>query len=193
MAVEVIANITMVKLKTKTKNPVPEIMTSLKSVFASPTYLAVFLVLSLISLTLFVFIPVKTIPGNSLALQLSIFATKDYLLMVFLALAVALFLTMQIFIFRNSIGTKTKLASLGKGGLGGYTGIIGALFATATCAACLFALLGFLGLSTIIFLVNIRWYIVIGAIILLALSIYFSAKKINGVCEDCKINLKRLK
>lgn len=99
---------------------------------------------------------------------------------------------MQIFNFRNS-GTRTKLGSLGKGGLGGYTGVVGALFATASCASCLFAILGFLGFSTLIFLVNIRWYIVIGAIFLLLVSIYFSAKKINGVCEYCRINHKKTK
>lgn len=166
---------------------------AVKTVLSDIKYLAIFLSLALFAFIVFVYIPVKTIPGNTLKFQLSIFTLKDYFLMSILALLTSLFLTMQIFIFRNIKRADAKLVTVGKGTLGGYTGILGALFATASCASCLFALFGFLGFSTLVFLLNIRWYIVIVAAIFLAISIYFSAKKVNGVCENCKINLKKPK
>lgn len=178
---------------TNLDTPITEFVSSLKSIFSRFIYIVIFVVLSLLLLVVFVYIPIKTIPGNSLKLQLSIFTTRDYVPMAILSILSALFLSMQIFIFRNYLNTKTKLASLAKGGLGGYTGVVGALFATASCASCLFAVLGFLGFGTLIFLINIRWYIVIGAILMLLVSIYFSAKKINGVCESCRINHKKTK
>lgn len=174
-------------------NTITEAVSSLKSIFSHSIYAILFVILSFISLLVFIFLPVKTIPGNSLGFQLSIFTAKDYITMAALSLLTALFLTMQIFSFRNSLDKKTRLLSLGKSGFGGYTGVVGALFATASCASCLFAILGFLGFSTLIFLINVRWYIVIGAIILLLVSICFSAKRINGVCESCRIEHKKIK
>lgn len=50
-----------------------------------------------------------------------------------------------------------------------------------------FALFGFLGFGTLIFLIQNRWYIVVGASILLLASIYFSSKRVNSDCDDCEV------
>ncbi len=64
-------------------------------------------------------------------------------------------------------------------------GLLGS--ATVTCASCLtplFTLLG-ISLSTIIFVFNYRWYIVIAVILLMLMTIYLTARKINKICDLC--------
>jgi len=105
-----------------------------------------------------------------------------------LSILVSLFLAMQIFILRNALSAKDKITSLGTSGVGGSVAVVGSVFATAACSSCLFALFGFLGFNTLFFLIERQWYIVGGAIILLLVSLYFASKKINGICESCRID-----
>jgi len=170
-----------------------EIINAVKTVLAKETYLITLLIFIPAIFILFVLVQVWTIPGNSLSLQLSIFKTRDYILTTILSSLVSLFLVMQAFIFRNAYDTKTKLATVGGGGVGGYVGMATAVLGTATCASCLIALFGFLGFGSIVFLLKNQWHVVSAAIILLLVSIYFSSRKVNGVCESCRIDKKPLK
>ena len=162
-----------------------QIFTASRQVLSKRLYLFGFLVLIPIAFLIFVLIPVKTIPGNSLDFQLGIFTERDYIILGILSILVSLFLTMQIFIFRNALSTKDRVTSLGSSGAGGYVAAVGSLFATAACGSCLFALFGFLGFSTLIFLLEHQWYILGGAIILLLIALYFASRKINGICGTC--------
>lgn len=162
-----------------------------KTVLSNKVYLFGFLALIPLIFFLFVLIPVKTIPGNDLMFQLSIFSTRDYILTTFLSILLSLFLAMQIFIFRGSANVKSRVSTLGSGGTSGFVAVVGSVFATAACSSCLFALFGFLGFNTLIFLLERQWYIVGGAIVLLLISLYFTSRKIDGICEVCDVNIKK--
>lgn len=110
-----------------------------------------------------------------------------------LSLLVALYVTMQAFIFRNAYMAQTKLVSVGKGGAIGYLGVFAAVLGTATCASCLIALFGFLGFGGIVFLLKNQIYVVGLSLIVLLASLYFSSRKVNGVCESCRVNKKSIK
>lgn len=170
-----------------------QIFVASKTVLSKKSYLLGFLFLMPIAFLFFIFIQVWTIPGNSFALQTSILMPKDYFLVVTLSFLVSLFLIKQTFIFRNSFSAKTKLASIGGGGFGGYTAMFAAVLGTATCASCLIALFGFLGFGGIVFLLKNQSYVVGISLILLLISLYFLSRKVNGVCETCHIEKKRLK
>ena len=170
-----------------------QIFSASKIVLSKKSYLFGFLFLIPLAFLFFILIQVWTIPGNSFTLQTSILAPKDYLLMVILAFLVSLFLVMQVFIFRNSFSTKAKLVSVGSSGLGGYSVMFAAVLGTATCASCLVALFGFLGFGGIVFLMNNQPYIVGISLILLLISLYFLSRKVNGVCESCRIERRHLK
>lgn len=96
-------------------------------------------------------------------------------------------MTMQIYSLRFS---KKAIGGAGKVGLGGVAATFASLLGsgTATCVSCLATLLGFLGIgaSGSLFLFNYRFYFVATIAILLILSIYFTSKKIAGVCINCK-------
>lgn len=164
-----------------------------KMVLSKKTYLLGFLVLVPIMFLFFVYIPVKTIPGNNLNFQLSIFTTRDYILTTIFSLLFSLFLTMQIFVIRNAIDKKNILTSVGAGGIGGYVATVGAIFGTVACGSCLFAIIGFLGASTVFTLLKYQWYVVSGAILVLLVSIYFLSKKVNGICESCRVDKRKIK
>lgn len=170
-----------------------QIVIASKEVLYKKLYFFGFLVLIPLVFSLFVIIPVKTIAGNSLEFQLSIFTQRNYVLLSILSLLTSLFLIMQIFIFKNALDSKTKLSSLGKGSVGGYAAVVASVFGTASCGACLFALFGFLGANTLFFLIEHQWYVVSGAILILLISIYFLCKKVNGVCESCRIDRRKIK
>jgi len=166
---------------------------AIKTVFSKKIYLLGFLALVPLIFLFFVYIPVKTIPGNSLNFQLYIFTTRDYVLTTIFSILLSFFLVMQIFVIRNAMDRKSMLTSVTTGGVGGYIATIGAIFGTAACASCLFAILGFLGASTVFTLIQHQWYIVSGAILMLLVSIYFLSKKVNGICESCRIDKRKIK
>lgn len=164
-----------------------------KTVFSNKMYLLGFLALVPLTFLFFVYIPVNAIPGNSLGFQLSIFSQRDYLLTTLFSILVSIFLIMQVFVLRNKSTSRTILASIGGGGIGGYIATIGAIFGTAACGSCLFAIVGFLGASTVFTLLKYQWYVVSGAIVILLISIYFLSKKVNGICESCRADKRKIK
>ena len=166
---------------------------AIKTVFSKKIYLLGFLALVPLIFLFFVYIPVKTIPGNSLNFQLYIFTTRDYVLTTIFSILLSFFLVMQIFVIRNAMDRKSTLTSVTTGGVGGYVATIGAIFGTAACGSCLFAIVGFLGASTVFTLLKYQWYVVGGTIVILLVSIYFLSRKVNGVCESCRIKKIKVK
>ena len=164
---------------------------AIKIILSEKRYLLSFLALVPLTFLFFIYIPVRSIPGNSLEFQLSIFSQRDYILTIVFSILMSLFLTMQVFVIRNATSKKNILTSVGTGGVGGYLGTIGAIFGTAACGSCLFAIVGFLGASTVFTLLKYQWYVVGGAIFMLLVSIYFLSQKINGVCESCRIDKRK--
>lgn len=158
-----------------------QVISATRTLFTKRNYLWLFLAGIPTIFAIFVLVPVKTIPGNDLAFQLSIFALRDWIIMAALASLTSLLLVMNIYIFRQ----RRALAEAGKAGAGGVSSIVGAVFGTAACSSCVAALFGFMGLPFVLFLVEARLYIVFGAIGLILLSLYFASKKIVLACENC--------
>lgn len=169
-----------------------QIFSASKTVLSKKIYLLGFLALMPLAFLFFIYIPVKTIPGNDLRFQLGIFGPRDYALTALFSILLSLFLMMQIFVIRNAIGKKNILTTVGAGGIGGYTATVGAIFGTTACVSCLFAILGFLGASTVLTLLQYQWYVVSGAILILLVSIYFLSKKISGICKSCRIDKRKI-
>ncbi|MBI2049824.1 hypothetical protein HYT32_02905 [Candidatus Roizmanbacteria bacterium] len=155
-----------------------------KLVFEQKSYLLGFLISILVFLSVYLYIPIKNIPGNDLMFQLSILKPKDYILLTFLAALTSVSLVMNFYLLKNKVfGASTSL--VGHGALGGISGVIASVFGAATCAACAVSFFGFLGVSTVFFLLEYRWYIVIGSLAVLFFSLYFTSKKVLDLCEDC--------
>ncbi len=170
-----------------------QIVNTVKTIFSKRDYLAAFPILISVLFLFFVLIQVWTIPGNNLILQLSVFRMRDYALTAILSFLVSLFLVMQAFIFRNAYNTKAKLATAGSGGVGGFMGVAAAVLGTATCTTCIAALFGFLGFGGVVFLFNNRWPLVTFGIVIILFSLYFSSRKVNGVCDSCRVDKRSLK
>jgi len=65
--------------------------------FKKISYIFLFFSLFLSMLALYILIPVWTVTGNTLAIQLDIFNLRDYLTLALLSSLSALFITMQIY------------------------------------------------------------------------------------------------
>ncbi len=157
------------------------IINASKQVLSRRNYLILFIALIFIILAVFISIPVFLIPVNSLLFQLTVFTTKDYILLTILSVLTSLIIVMQIFSYKQA-----KLYSSGRTAIGGGSAIVAALFGTASCSACLAAVFGFLGIGTVLFLVEYQWFIVGIAILIMLVSLYFTSLKLNGVCDSCK-------
>ena len=157
------------------------IINASKQVLSRRNYLILFIALIFIILAVFISIPVFLIPANSLLFQLTVFTTKDYILLTILSVLTSLIIVMQIFSYKQA-----TLYSSGRTAIGGGSAIVAALFGTASCSACLAAVFGFLGIGTVFFLVEYQWFIVGIAILIMLVSLYFTSLKLNGVCNSCK-------
>lgn len=167
-------------------------------VFGERRYIFILLSFALTFFALFVFIPVATTPGNTLAFQLSIFRAQDYVLMIFLALLVGLNFSMNIYVWRKqkqSVNISKSAASpvrnsISNGASGtaaGFGGVFAAIVGTATCASCLAFLFGIvgLGIGSVAFVLKYQTFFILGAIALVLLSLYFTARKVNKHCASC--------
>lgn len=132
------------------------------------------------------YLPVRTVPGNTLAFQAVIFGFKDYLFLGIASFLSAFIITIQVKIFRQRKSAKAMAGNSALGSAGFLSGIVSSVFGTATCSLCVGALFGFLGANSVIFLVNNKTYVVAGSLVLLGLSIFLSLKKLNNSCDICK-------
>lgn len=169
-----------------TTSPLRTILAASKSVLQERRYRVWLVVLTIIFMAAYIFIPVWLTPGNSISFQLQILGLRDYLFFVVLSFITALLMVMQVYIIRRSRERKSVAAAVGSGGAGAYSALFGGLLATAACSSCVAALLGFLGAGGVLFVVNYRWYFIAGAIALVFIALYFTARRVNGICEDCE-------
>lgn len=155
-----------------------------KQVFRERKYIFILLSFALFFFALFVYIPVATTPGNSFAFQLSIFRAQDYVLMIFLALLVGLNFSMNIYALRKQKVIGNSAAS---GTISGFGGAFAAIVGTATCASCLAFLFGIvgLGIGSVAFVLKYQTLFLLGAIALVVISLYFTARKVNKTCSCC--------
>ncbi len=151
-------------------------------VLGDTRYLTAFLFLIGFFVWLFLYIPVKNIPGNDFAFQLSIMSPKDFILLITLSSLTALSMVMNGYILKRQFSLRSSAGLIGQGGLGSFAGVIGSIFGTASCASCAVSLFGFLGVGSVFFLLQYRQVITIVAILLLIFSLYFTSKSVLGIC-----------
>ncbi len=166
---------------------IKQISEAIKEVFRNRIYFLSFVLLSIILLFFYIYLPAKTIPGNSLKFQLEILGTKGIFLLAIFSMLSSLTLTMWIY---NFLTTKQLSAAIGSTGAGIFAAFLSALLSTASCSYCLIAFFGFLGSGAIFFMLENRNKIVIISILLLLISIYSLSKKITEGCKSCKIKLQ---
>ena len=80
---------------------------------------------------------------------------------------------------------KERMKTVGEGGAGVYAAIMGGLLATAACSSCFAALLGFLGAGSVLFVAKYNLYVGAAAILLMSISLFFAARRVNGECKTC--------
>jgi hypothetical protein len=160
---------------------------AIKQIIKKPSYLFLCVGIAVAFFALFIAIPVFTIPGNNLVFQLSIFRTQDYALMIFLAVLVGLNIAMQAYIWKKQRERGDISQSVVQGTVSGAMGIFGTVVGTAACASCLASLFGLIGLGTgsVFFVLKNQPYFLLGAVLLMLISLYFVAIKINRVCNSC--------
>lgn len=166
---------------------------ALQIVLKDKSYFAGFLIIAAVFFWLFLYIPVKVIPGNDFAFQFSILRPDDIFLLVLLSLLTALSLTIHFYLFRKKVSNKGITITIGSSLAGSTVGIVGSLFATASCAVCVATILGFLGVGTVFFLLAYRQLIISLSIVLLLVSLHFTARKVLGICDVCKVDYKHKK
>lgn len=151
--------------------------------FKNKNYISLFITLAFIFFALFVLIPVWTVPGNTPATQLDIFAARDYAVLVLLSSLSSLFITMQAYVMRQ----KRRISEVGTATAGGVGTLFAGIAGTAFCASCLaplFALVG-IGFGGVAFVLEYRLYLVAAITLLLLLAIFLTARRIHKVCISC--------
>lgn len=151
-------------------------------------WFSLFLILTASFFWLLLYLPVWRIPGNDLRFQLSLLSPVDFGLLAGLSILTALSLVMNVYLLRIHFSPDTGLSAVGQSGLGGIAGVIASVFGTASCATCVASLFGFLGFGSVLFLLQYRQWITTLAILLMIVSLYFTARKVLGICAVCRVD-----
>lgn len=170
------------------------LLSASKLVFSDKRYVFGFLVAAFAIFWLFLYIPIKTIPGNDLAFHLSILTSKDWFLFIALSTLTALSIVMNVYIFKNKHSFSMNKRSVqdgvsmaGQGGTGFLSGIVASVFGSVTCSSCAASIFGFLGVGGVLFLLQYRTFITTAAIILMLVSLYFTSKRVLNACDKCRV------
>lgn len=174
------------------KNPLQQLITATKTVFAQGrSYQVWFIVLVIAVFAAYILLPVWFTAGNSIAFQLSILTIRDYVLFTFLSVAIALLIIMQAFLFMQSKKSKEKVNAIGQGSIGVSSALFGGLLVTAACSSCIAVILGFLGAGSVFFVLENQLYVAIGAFTLVLVGLYFTIRQVNGYCENCEVQTQK--
>lgn len=134
----------------------------------------------------YMLVPVWLIPGNTFALELSQMTPLNYGLLGALALMTGALFALELFAFRRS---RTQgLRAAGEGGVGLIASLAGGVLAAASCGCGTGILLGVLGLGGGALFVAAN-QTAIAAVLLgvVALGLYFSARRAAGICATCRV------
>jgi len=156
---------------------------AIREVLKKKVYFKGFILTTIALFALFAFIPVLIVPGNSLGFQLQTYSTLHYILLGVLAALTGLMFTMKRYTYK--MNKKASVSAAGATAVGSSAGLIGVVVGTATCPSCLLAVFGFLGFGTILAVLKYQLYIVGGSILLMLISVNYTAKKVIGKCEKC--------
>ncbi|MBI4399520.1 hypothetical protein HY570_02115 [Candidatus Micrarchaeota archaeon] len=157
---------------------------SFKLVFEKKKYYLLAGVASIITLLVYVGLPIYSIPGNNLEIFLATSNAYGLIFMFLLSILIGILISMQVYAFKRNLGGKTKEITTGFTAF--FSSIIGAIFTGATCALCVGSLFSFLGAAGIIFLLEHRIEISILSFFLILSSLYLTSRRIYN-CDSCRI------
>jgi len=171
----------------KTPNVFLSIVRTSVSIFREPLYAGLALAGAVLFLVIYIFIPIWLVPGNSLAYTLAQASFLSYLLLTVLALMTGMLLSFEVFAFRRS-RTQALGKVAGEGGAGFVASLIGGVLAAASCGCGIGILLGVLGLGgATLFVIANQTLISVVMIGVVATGLYFSARRVAGVCATCHV------
>ncbi len=168
------------------------IFLAIKKIVQNGWFLGIGVVIILTFFIILIMVPVLSIPGNDFAFQISLFGIQDFSIMFLLSLLSGLVITMQMYIWNTNRTMKKKQSTtvaVVKTGGTSIAAIIAAISSTAACSACLTFVLGLMGLGfgTSLFILENQIYFLIGSLLLMLVSLYFTAKRMMGICEACEV------
>ena len=170
-------------MRMKSKSKLQTTLSGIQEVLKNKIYVLTLASLFALMSLLFILIPVWTVLGNTLAIQLDIFTVRDYGVLILLSSLSALFITMQIFARQH----KKKAGGVSTAAAGGLGALFAGVAGTAFCASCLaplFSLFG-IGFAGTLFVLEYRLYFVVAITLFMLVAIYLTARKINKVCDSC--------
>lgn len=156
-----------------------------RQVIGQRKYGLISMVVALLFLWLFVFLPIWLVPGNDFAFFVSMTLWWHWLLLVVLALCTGLLVSLQWFVFDKTkhISVRASSSTLASA----MTSFVAGLFVTATCASCISTLFAFLGVSSIFFLIQYQWYLVGFSLLLTFAALVFTIRRVNTDCKRCRV------
>lgn len=160
---------------------------AMKDVFRPSGRKASFAVLTVLTLLLFIWIPVRLTPGNDFLFQLSIMRGRDFILFGMLSTLNALLMVMQWHLYRARRDMKANIATAAASGAGGLSAVFASMLGTASCSACVAGILGFLGTGSVFFFLKYSTQITVVATAIVLLAIWFAARRIADGCKACGI------
>lgn len=162
-----------------------EIKQATLEVFKVSKYRVLAAAIALAMLALYILLPVATIPGNDIPLQLSILEPLGIIAMVLLSASIGILISMQVYSYKMA---KHNVAlNAGQGAATGLTSVVSAVFSTASCTGCIAAIFPFLSSGAILFLAERQWYVVGITFVLVIFSLYLTSKKVANDCKSCKV------
>ncbi len=161
---------------------------AIKTIFSRWNYRAALIALFVSLISLYIYIPVATIPGNTLSFQMGLYTPTEFLLFVLLSLATSLLILLQVFIFTHLHEEKRKGIAIAQGGAGILSGLFAGILTSITCVPCVIGFLGIFGsLSTILIISEYQTYIAFAALLIVLLGIYYTSLRVTGHCETCTV------
>lgn len=157
-------------------------------VLGTPRYMTSLGGLTVLLFAAYVFLPVWLTPSNDLSFQLSVLLPRDHALFAALSVITALLILMQTYVQIRVRRRRTAITAVGSGGVSVASAMFGGLLATTACTACIAALLGFLGAGSVFFVLEHQTIIVTVALVLVAVGLVFSARRVMGYCDSCEVN-----
>lgn len=155
------------------------------NVFTRPLYGAIAVLVAAALFAVYLLVPAWLVPGNSLALEFSIVTPLGYGLLAALALMTGALCALEVFSFRRARAQKVAAA---RDSVGLVASLTGGILAAASCGCGVGILLGAVGLGGgALFVAANQTAIVALMLVVVAVGLYFSARRAAGLCATCRI------
>jgi len=161
------------------------IISAIKIVGSDKGMRLLFLPIAAIFFAIFIAIPTLSIPSNTLAFQLSLITSVDYITLSILSLLSSLFILVNIQTYKMVKERNIQMAVLVQGSTGSTAGVLASIFGVASCPMCVASLFGFLGFGVVGFLARNQWWVFTIALVIMLISLHFISRKLIRVCEKC--------